>query len=488
MSGVRVPAPPPSTSRRRLRRIEPVLRRALRGPCALPAGSRVLVAVSGGADSTALLLGLSRLAPELGIEVCAAHLNHRLRGRGADEDQSFARALCARLAVPIEASRWNTRARMKRLGLSGQNGLRVLRGRFLVAAARRARAGFIATAHTADDQLETVLLRLARGAGLRGLGGMSARRGPRIRPLLEASRADIEADLRSVGQDWREDPSNQDLAYARNRVRHQVVPALLKVVGAFPTPRARRLLALRVESGVRELRSARRALEQWSARVFPTVARIKGREIALDSETLASYPYAIQRLILRRSWGAFGKARGGLTGRHLEASASLLASSRDRARVELPSRMRLERRGMDVRLGPTTTADQGRAVRVPTPGSCRWARGFASARWVSGDYARGTLPRKSGSEEYFAAEGVLGPLELRPATPDERFVPFGRRREQRLGRFLSRQRVAHALRERPLVLADSGGILWVVGVRRSARAPVTADTQRALRVRAEFHD
>ena len=179
MSGVRVPAPPPSPPRRsapRLRRTEPVLRRALTGPGAPARGQRVLIAVSGGADSTALLLGLHRLAPALGLELHAAHLHHGLRGAAADRDLAFVTALCRRLGVRLTAQRMNARAAMRRRGLSGHDGLRVLRREFLREAARAAGAAWIAPAHTADDQLETVLMRLLRGTGRRGLGGMRPRR------------------------------------------------------------------------------------------------------------------------------------------------------------------------------------------------------------------------------------------------------------------------------------------------------------------------
>jgi tRNA(Ile)-lysidine synthase len=142
----------------RLRRIEPVLRRALRGPCALPAGARALVAVSGGADSTALLVALSSVAREFGLLLTAAHLHHGLRGPDADADLAHVRDLCKRLGVPLRAARWDARARMRREGLSGEAGLRTLRRRFLRTEATRAGATVILTAHTADDQLETVLM------------------------------------------------------------------------------------------------------------------------------------------------------------------------------------------------------------------------------------------------------------------------------------------------------------------------------------------
>src|SRR5262245_19480690 len=216
----------------RLRRLEPVLRRALRGPCRLPAGSTLLVAVSGGADSTALLVALASVAREFSLTLRAAHLHHGLRGADADGDLAHVRALCGRLAVPLKAARWDCAARMRRRGTSGEAGLRALRREFLLTAMRRAGATAIATAHTADDQLETPRLRLSRGSGLTGLAGMRARHGVWLKPLLLATRADVERDLAQHGLSWCEDASNASPAFTRNRIRHAVIPALLDALGA----------------------------------------------------------------------------------------------------------------------------------------------------------------------------------------------------------------------------------------------------------------
>src|SRR4029079_480923 len=151
--------------RPRLRRVEPVLRRALRELC-LPPGSTLLVAVSGGADSTALLAGLRSIAREFDLRLHAAHLHHGVRGATADADARTVSSLCADLGVPLTAAR----IRRERLGsrrLPSEEALRGFRRRFLLATARRTGAAAIATAHTADDQLETLLFHLARGAGLR---------------------------------------------------------------------------------------------------------------------------------------------------------------------------------------------------------------------------------------------------------------------------------------------------------------------------------
>ena len=184
-------------------------------------------AVSGGADSMALLLLLRRLQPEFGYVLSACHVNHGLRGCSADRDEAFVRAQCARLGVPLRV--FCPQQLADELGAPpqhpGEDWARRLR---YACFARLCKEGIdaVATAHTANDQAETLLLRLARGTGLHGAGGIRPRRGCYLRPLLCLSRAETEAVCRAAGQSWVTDETNDTDAYARNRLRHGVVPAL----------------------------------------------------------------------------------------------------------------------------------------------------------------------------------------------------------------------------------------------------------------------
>jgi len=469
--------------------------------------------VSGGADSTALLLGLRRLAREFDIVTWAAHLHHRLRGAEADRDLEFVRDLCARLGVPLQSARWNTRARMRRRGLSGQAGLRTLRREFLASAARRAGATAIATAHTADDQAETVLLRLLRGTGLPGLGGMSPRRGIWIKPLLEATRHDIEADLTECAQSWREDSSNADLKYARNRVRHLVIPVLLgrRTQGAGSGARsellvgntkgrgtsgpeqrdllrARASLARRLADATHEIRSVRQSLELAVSLALPGICSIEAGEIALDSREVASYPMLFQRTLFRQLWSRVSPEGPGLMRAELHGLGRLAATIRGGRVIELPGGWRAARDRELIRFFRWDARPLPGRARLPVPGRTRWGELTVRGRWLPGPRALQRLAGKGAAEEFFAADGLKGGLELRAAQADESFVPFGRRRPVRLGRFLSKQGVSLQRRSRPRVLADAGGVLWVIGVRRSARAPVTPLTRTVLWVHAEHHD
>jgi tRNA(Ile)-lysidine synthase len=293
----------------------------------------VLVGASGGADSTALLIALHSLAPEFGLHVHAAHLHHGLRGRDADRDLEAVAACCARLGVPLTIARWNTKRRMRTRGLSGQAGLRTLRREFLIGAARRANAAAIATAHTADDQLETLIMRLMRGSSLAGLAGMRPRNGAWIKPLLEATRHAIESDLRRHGIAWREDLSNADSRYLRSRIRHGVIPALIAAKSAAQpsdarsTRLARARLASHAAEAAREIREAHDAL------------RALAKSRLVPEPTLAHFRTArpaVRRAALRECWRSAAPAGPGLTRDHIDALLRLLERGREGARLDLP--------------------------------------------------------------------------------------------------------------------------------------------------------
>ena len=202
-----------------------VARDSIRRSGMLRGGEAVLVAVSGGADSVALLDVLGALAPELRLTLHVVHVHHGLRPE-ADADAGFVGGLCARLGIPFHLERVAVRREPPWEGLEAE-ARRARYGAFREVA-RRVGAQRVATAHTADDQAETVLMRLLEGAGPRGLAGIAPVRGIFIRPLLGARRADIEAHLRARGLAWVEDASNSDPRFLRNRIRHEVLPFLAR--------------------------------------------------------------------------------------------------------------------------------------------------------------------------------------------------------------------------------------------------------------------
>jgi tRNA(Ile)-lysidine synthase len=207
------------------------MRRAIGRDRLFGAGDRIVIGLSGGADSVTLSVLLPDLARDLGAEVVAlAHLNHGLRP-GAADDQRFCEEFAARVGLPFDTDTADVRSLARERRTSIEDGGRIVRYAFLrrVMAARAATR--IAVAHTLNDQAETVLMRLCRGAGPKGLGSIYPRAGPIIRPLLDVRRAAIEAFVAGEGVAFREDPTNRDVTFARNRVRHELLPYLARHSG-----------------------------------------------------------------------------------------------------------------------------------------------------------------------------------------------------------------------------------------------------------------
>ena len=294
----------------------------------LQPGDRVGVAVSGGADSVALLRILLELRPDLGIVLCAVHLNHQLRGDESDADQEFVSKLAAAHELQFICESVDAKAHASANKLSLETAARKLRYDFFNKVLISENLGRIATAHTLDDQAETVLLKLVRGTGTRGLAGIYPSRSSQhsstgilrnkavVRPLLGVRRLDIEAYLSEMKQVWREDSSNHELRHTRNRLRHEILPRLEHEIN----PRVREALAEAAEI-------ARSEEQYWSdkiARLLPQVWNQSKNGGSLSRDSIAQLEFAVQRRIVR----AVGESLGlNFEFRHVEEILNLHESS-----------------------------------------------------------------------------------------------------------------------------------------------------------------
>jgi tRNA(Ile)-lysidine synthase len=309
------------------------IRRTIRRHQLLPAGSRVVVGLSGGSDSVALTRILIDLAEHGDFTVAGlAHLNHGLRPTAA-RDASFCRDFAQRAQLPITVDHAAVRDFAAAESRSIEDAARRLRYAFLERAAADMHADRIAVGHTQDDQAETFLLKLIRGAGLRGLGGIYPQRGAVIRPLLDVSRNDLRAYLQSRAEAWIEDETNADLANARNRIRHRVLPELDRALGGSSRPAISRAAALIREDG--------QWLDALGEERFLSLAQPKGDGLQLDVHSLLGTPAPILRRVLLRAMGNVGGDRQiGLE--HVEAVAALLNGAQ--GGVDVPG-TRVELRG-----------------------------------------------------------------------------------------------------------------------------------------------
>ncbi|MDQ3070321.1 MAG: tRNA lysidine(34) synthetase TilS [Acidobacteriota bacterium] len=423
----------------------------------IPPGTRVLAAVSGGADSVALALVLADLARAgTGVLGGIAHLHHGLRGPAADADEQFVAALAARLDVPYVSAREDVAALASAVHESIEAAGRRARYAFLSGAARSLACTAIATGHTADDQAETLVMRLMRGAGLQGLGGIRVRNGAVIRPLLDARRDDIESYLRSCGAAWRTDASNTDRAMTRNRVRHTVIPAIVEAGGPGVIDALARTAAL-IQDDAEEL--DRRAIEM--------TPRVVLRDGSLDIERLREAGPALARRIVRAALEAAGGGRF-IALEHVEAVRSLMSKA-PATKTELPGLLATRDGGViriDMRSG------RGRSPEAPpfealldVPGSVVIPAAGVVVSASHGEVGHAELQAMRVTADVVALQGLDGArLIIRSRRPGDGLRPLGAPGRRKLQDVFVDRKIARAERGRvPLVVDDRGRIIWVVG-------------------------
>lgn len=404
--------------------------------------SRVLVALSGGADSSALLAVLAALRERGQLSALfACHVDHQLRP-GSAQDGDFCAALCLKLGVPLERTK---------VSVSGGGNVQAAarRARYLALRAAGARAGCdrIATGHQRGDQAETVLHRLMRGSGARGLSGIPARRGALVRPLIDRSRAEVLEYLHDRDLDFREDPTNATPRFLRNRIRSTLLPALEALAPGIEGRLARSSDLLREDD---------RALERLAARIAPRGA---------TRAPVASFlplPAAVQRRALRRLWRAASGSRRDLTAGHVEAVLRLVGAAGASRRVSLPRRFeaRIEAGFVEVGL-PRPARVELRRLPIEGPGAypLPGSRAAVEIEWAS-------------------EEPPPWPLELRTRRPGDRFRSEHGKAGQKLKKWLIDRKVPRARRNVLWLVADlDGRVLCVPELEPKARGA------HALRVR-----
>ena len=343
----------------------------------LKPGLRLAVGLSGGADSVALVRVLAARRGELGLVLHAAHLHHGLRGAEADGDLAFCRELSARLGLPFHQARVDAAREARADPKAGkaaetiEEAARRLRYAWFRQLMASGEVGAVATAHTLDDQAETVLAKFLRGAWTEGLAGihpvLEFPEGRILRPMLAASRGEIEAYLRELGQDWREDTSNRHLTFTRNRIRHELLPLL-----EGWNPRLRQHLA--------QMAVLAREEETWwqaeLARLAPQMllpgraARGGGRAageglgagLAIEVNRLAALAPALQRRVVRYAAEQFGAS---LDFDATEAVRSLALGGRAGQKLMLPQGLRAERTARELRLTPGPAVGRKHAEGAP---------------------------------------------------------------------------------------------------------------------------
>ena len=414
----------------------------------LKPGHRTGIAVSGGLDSVALLRLALELGAELGIVLSVVHFNHRLRGEESDGDENFVAGLAGEHGLACHCQSGEVRAHSLEKHLSLEAAARELRYRYFQSLLQAKTLDRIATAHTLDDQAETVILRLARGAGTRGLAGIypqvATAGGAIVRPLLRTQRCELEAYLRSCKQSWREDSSNRDLSHARNRVRHGILPALERDLN----PKVREALA--------ESSDLARAEEEfWKQEVDSVFSRLWKSDHVLKISELNSLPLALRRRVVRQAAESFG-----VTPELKHVREILKVADGGAPSVQLPNgwsvaraqdQLRFRRRGLPAASEYSYLLPIPGAVNIPEIGVV-----FEAVLAPAGEPV-------SNLEDCLDVSLLQKSLKVRNWRPGDRYWPTHSKSEKKIKELLQERRVSGDERRLWPVVASGDDVVWVRG-------------------------
>lgn len=483
-----------------------------RGRAILP-GSRVGVAVSGGADSVALLRILDALANDLGITLVVAHLNHSLRGSESVADAEFVEKLARERKLRFVQRVEDVAARAKQEGWNLEDAGRRLRQRFFTQLVEEGVADQIAVAHTADDQAETLLAHLMRGTGLTGMGGIHPVAGPVVRPLLKMRRQDLREYLRSLNQEWREDSTNSDTRRMRARIRKNLLPLI------------ERDFSPAIVSHLNELAGfAREEEEFWTAFVenrFEKLARRSEKAVRIAARDLlnplawlddssgqnrvtpirsgsakltASAQRAVTERLIRRIYGVVRGDRGELSGKQVEQVIELAGHLKSGRKVELPGGVIVQHETGELVFARMTS--KGTKVAKETAGH---ANAYEYVVELPLSETRTLTVAEVGKRlslnlidwpsaqsdtirdiQALDADLLRSPLILRNWRPGDAYRPRGRKDERKLKQMLLAGRVPVSQRGSWPVLESSGQVVWALGMDPADECSARSGTRKGL--------
>ena len=436
---------------------------ALRQYSLFSQGDRIAVGVSGGADSVALLRFLAALRPQFGWDLVVCHIHHGLRGAEADRDECFVRALAEQLGLPCAVSRIDAAALALRDHISVEEAGRMARYAFFAQTAGE--GGRIATAHTLDDSIETVLMNLVRGTGLRGLCGIPRIRGNIVRPLLDCTRAEVEDYLGALGQPYCTDSTNLTDDYTRNRIRHDILPRLCALNPNFPGAMARMLPRLAAQQALTDCLAAQSAQQLHAACG------------GLSRQGLSALPEPVcDRLLLRL-----------LEQNRLPVSAAaverMTETLRTGGKLDLAARSWFFVAQGD--LAAVIYAPPGGIPPVPVP--LPQEETSVILPFSPQKSLKLTLCNKivaNTSEKFnisllkyaIDCDRIKGYSFMRTRRPGDTFI-IGKK-QLSLGEAWAAAGIPALLRPALMVLADEQGVLWAEGIGSSSRAAVTENTKQ----------
>ena len=435
---------------------------------------RIIVALSGGPDSTALLIVLSQIAPQWGIQLIVAHFNHGLRGKDADNDEICSRKLAKKLGWTYITKKMQIKSTKK--GISPEDYYRQQRYKFLEEIARNNHAHKIALGHNLQDQAETVLLHLLRGSGPEGLQGiLPLRDGKYIRPLIEITREEIISFLKDTGTSYRKDISNENKLHLRNKIRLDLLPYLRKEFN----PKIAETLAQMAEI----IREENKYMKECVGNALKsTCIKKKKNIISINIEYLCMLPVAIQRRLLKVLLEDFSPQKNGISFLHINSINHLLRHCESGKKISLPFGIeaRREYENLILEKGREITRRTAGEHRIEIPGTI-----FIEERKLTISFQKIKKDKVDfiiKNKDYFDLDKIQLPLMVRNRREGDWFQPLGTQGRQKLKSFFINHKIPQKKRNEVILLADQQSVIWIENMHLSDRVKLTPETKNILQL------
>ena len=451
----------------------------------LPDKAKALLAVSGGADSVGLLKILLnlKLSDKINNDFHIAHINHQLRGEKSLQDENFVKAMAEKYKLPITIERVDVKKYAQENKLSIETAARSLRLAALCRIANENNCQFVATAHHKNDNAETVIHRMLRGTGFKGLAGIRPKtiinNKTFIRPLLCLTRQEIEECLKNQSIRWQNDHTNLDCRFTRNRIRHKVLPYLEK-----STPNLIELISSLSEHCGKLTAS----IEQMTQTAVQTcIISRDDSQITVDLNKFLSQPQPVQVELIQSALTQLGGGLQKFTSEHYKKIMDFVKSAQQSKILSLPGKIKITK-GHDrfFIAAPLQKSDKiQKEVILSVPGKTLFADWQIETEILTADNldVKNIKNKKNNFLEWFDLEQIKPPLVVRFRQKGDRFKPFGLGNSKRIGKFITSAKLDPEQRKKTFLICDSGKILWLVPIRRSSEAILDTKSRKILKIK-----
>jgi tRNA(Ile)-lysidine synthase len=453
----------------------------------LPDGAKVLLAVSGGADSVGLvkILAALKLSGRINNDFHITHINHLLRAQESLEDEKYVKALAQKYKLPITVERVDVKKYAQENRLSTETAGRNLRLEKLAATAKKHNCLCVATAHQKNDNAETVIHRLLRGTGFKGLAGIRPKmvlNGTTfIRPLLCLNRSEIENYLISQNIKWQTDHTNLDCRFMRNRIRHRILPRLQKQA----TDDIVKLLFVLS----RRCLVFSEALERQAEKVWKEcIVNQSENYVCINSEKFNGCPSLLQVELIRIALQQCDIGLQKITNEHYARIIKFLTDSRTGKTMQLPNKAIIVKQQKNFYLGhPETCTEKPEPVPLKMPGSVCFSDWIIETEILPADKCniKSIKQKKDNFIEWFDFKQIKPPLIARCRQQGDKFKPFGLGVPKKIGKFITSAKLDLDQRKKTFLVCDNEKILWLVPIRRSNEAIITSKSKKLLQIKVK---